>query len=63
MDTKMLAARLYADDPDGGPVSAHNIVAVQIHRLNNKPKNGWKIESSKSRGYDQYSRYRLVVAQ
>jgi DNA-binding response OmpR family regulator len=50
---------LYFDDPDGGPDSAENIVAVMMVRLRKKlPPYGWTIPNCRS-GSGNYGRYKL----
>jgi DNA-binding response OmpR family regulator len=51
-----IADELYADHPDGGPLCAHGVIYVTIHRLRQKLRKAW-VESPLGRN----GGYRLIA--
>lgn len=58
IESATLADRLYADRPDGGPVTVRNIVCVTAKRIRNRLAGKFNVTVAATRG--QGSRYYLI---
>lgn len=55
LSAEQLILRIWADDPNGGPLNAPNAFVVTVRHVNNKLKPaGWMIESPRRGGYFGY---------
>lgn len=62
VSTETLVSRVYADDPNGGPLNALQTIRTQIHKIRQTlPKYGWTIPHN-SAGRDAAHRCYYVLA-
>jgi hypothetical protein len=61
IDARILLDVTYADDPNGGPLTANNSLRVRIHKINRKHliPAGYMIKANRG-GNGCFGRYRIV---